>query len=179
MHYVKEHTTIPVPDVLFYDPDWDRKVGGEWMLMRYIDGINPVYLWRTLTDDQWEALCIFIADIWSQLMRLRFKFVGSIYEQQVESESWYFIGSMTYLPGHVEFCERPLRACVPLRASICICVCERDMIESSSSLPTQLDYPDVRKCSRHVNCALEITNLVNSSMNEVVGHCRARGISES
>ncbi|PBK70259.1 hypothetical protein ARMSODRAFT_1084308 [Armillaria solidipes] len=95
MHYVKEHTTIPVPDVLFYDPDWDRKVGGEWMLMRYIDGINPVYLWRTLTDDQWETLCISIADIWSQLMRLRFKFVGSIYEQQ---ESRYFIGPMTYLP---------------------------------------------------------------------------------
>lgn len=25
--------------------------------------------------------------------------------------------------GHVEFCERPLRACVLLRASICICIC--------------------------------------------------------
>ncbi|SJK96844.1 uncharacterized protein ARMOST_00090 [Armillaria ostoyae] len=98
MHYVKEHTTIPVPDVPFYDPDWDRKVGGEWMLMKYIDGINPVYLWRTLTDDQWETLRISIADIWSQLMRLRFKFIGSIYEQQVESESRYFIGPMAYIP---------------------------------------------------------------------------------
>lgn len=63
-----------------------------------VDGINPAHLWRTLTDDQWETLCISIADIWSQLMRLRFKFVGSIYEQQVESESRYFIGPMAYLP---------------------------------------------------------------------------------
>ncbi len=36
MHYVKEHTSIPVPDILVYDPDWDRKVGGEWMLVRYV-----------------------------------------------------------------------------------------------------------------------------------------------
>ncbi|KAK0462218.1 hypothetical protein IW261DRAFT_1528235 [Armillaria novae-zelandiae] len=98
MRYVKEHTTIPVPDILFYDPDWDRKVGGEWMLMRYIDGINPAHLWRTLTDDQWETLCTSIADIWSQLMCLRFKFIGSIYEQQDESERQYFIGPMAYLP---------------------------------------------------------------------------------
>ncbi|KAK0462213.1 hypothetical protein IW261DRAFT_1374782, partial [Armillaria novae-zelandiae] len=35
IRYVKEHTSIPVPDVLVYDPDWDRKVGGEWMLMKY------------------------------------------------------------------------------------------------------------------------------------------------
>ncbi len=28
-----------------------------------------------------------------------------------------------FIMGHVEFCVLPLRACVPLRASICICVC--------------------------------------------------------
>ncbi|KAK0229345.1 kinase-like domain-containing protein [Armillaria nabsnona] len=98
MQYVKEHTSIPVPNVLFYDPDWDRKVGGEWMLMRYIDGVDPSRLWRSLTDDQWEALCTSVADIWSQLLRLRFKFIGSIYEQQDESENRYFIGPMTYIP---------------------------------------------------------------------------------
>ncbi|KAK0493451.1 hypothetical protein EDD18DRAFT_421176 [Armillaria luteobubalina] len=73
-----EHTTIPVADILVYDPDWDRKVGAEWMLMKYIDGISPA----NLTDDQWEALCTSVADIWSQLLRLRFKSIGSIYEQQ-------------------------------------------------------------------------------------------------
>ncbi|PBK85546.1 hypothetical protein ARMGADRAFT_559076 [Armillaria gallica] len=91
MHYVKEHTGIPVPDILVYDPDWDRKVGGEWML---IDGVSP----SALTDDQWEALCTSVADIWSQLLRLRFKFIGSIYEQQDGFESRYFIGPMTYIP---------------------------------------------------------------------------------
>ncbi|KAK0229362.1 hypothetical protein EDD85DRAFT_852823 [Armillaria nabsnona] len=94
IHYMKEHTSIPVPDVLVYDPDWDRKVGGEWMLMKYIDGISPT----TLTDDQWEALCTSVADIWSQLLRLRFKSIGSIYQQQSEFESRYFIGPMTYIP---------------------------------------------------------------------------------
>ncbi|KAK0186208.1 hypothetical protein F5146DRAFT_1069837 [Armillaria mellea] len=68
------------------------------MLMRYIDRINPVDLWRTLSDDQRETLCTSIADIWSQLMCLRFKFIASIYEQQEESESRYFIGPMAYLP---------------------------------------------------------------------------------
>lgn len=63
-----------------------------------IDGINPEDLWRTLSDDQWETLCTSIADIWSQLMRLPFKFIGSIYEQQEESESRYFIGPIAYLP---------------------------------------------------------------------------------
>ncbi len=55
MQYVKEHTSIPVPDVLFYDPDWDRKVGGEWMLMRYVSihsyfckALNQMFLDRLM-----------------------------------------------------------------------------------------------------------------------------------
>ncbi|KAK0439456.1 uncharacterized protein EV420DRAFT_1733828 [Desarmillaria tabescens] len=91
MHYVKEHTSIPVSDILIFDPDWDRKVGGETMVL------TP-RLWRSLTDDQWETLCTSVADIWSQLLRLRFKFIGSIYEQTEESENRYFIGPMAYLP---------------------------------------------------------------------------------
>ncbi|KAK0186210.1 hypothetical protein F5146DRAFT_1164633 [Armillaria mellea] len=94
MHYVKEHTSIPVPDILVYDSDWDRKVGEPWMLMKYIDGVCPT----SLNDDQWETLCTSVADIWSQLLRLRFKSIGSIYEQRYESESRYFIGPMTYIP---------------------------------------------------------------------------------
>ncbi|KAK0462211.1 hypothetical protein IW261DRAFT_1627528 [Armillaria novae-zelandiae] len=78
IRYVKEHTSIPVPYIIVYDPGWDRKVGGQWMLMKYIDGISPA----SLTDDQWEALCTSVADIWSQLLRLHFKSIGSIYEQQ-------------------------------------------------------------------------------------------------
>ncbi|KAK0462214.1 hypothetical protein IW261DRAFT_180630 [Armillaria novae-zelandiae] len=59
-----------------------------------IDGVSP----RGLTNNQWEALCTSVADIWSQLLRLRFKSIGSIYEQQNGSKSHYFIGPMTYIP---------------------------------------------------------------------------------
>ncbi|KAG7439925.1 uncharacterized protein BT62DRAFT_649980 [Guyanagaster necrorhizus] len=33
-----------------------------------------------------------------QLLRLRFKYIGSIYEHQEKSENRYFIGPMTYIP---------------------------------------------------------------------------------
>ncbi|KZT23691.1 hypothetical protein NEOLEDRAFT_1136181 [Neolentinus lepideus HHB14362 ss-1] len=41
MKYVKKHTRIPVPEVLAYDPDDDKSVGGEWMVMEKVRDPDP------------------------------------------------------------------------------------------------------------------------------------------
>ncbi|KAK0471286.1 hypothetical protein IW261DRAFT_1344695, partial [Armillaria novae-zelandiae] len=160
IRYAKEHTSIPVPDVLVYDPDWDRKVGGEWMLMKYptfgpsfsVYASNPSEAFMNnkmdpkLSDDQWEALCTSVADIWSQLLRLRFKSVGSIYEQQDGSESRYFIGPMTYIPstGCVASPEASTSGPFSSTREWLVAVA-KGKLKSTRRIPSDFDYEQARK----------------------------------
>lgn len=48
MRYVKKHTSIPIPVVLHHDPDSDKQVGGEWMIMEHVR--NTCYLARYITN---------------------------------------------------------------------------------------------------------------------------------
>ncbi|KAK0462217.1 hypothetical protein IW261DRAFT_1528231 [Armillaria novae-zelandiae] len=159
MHYVKQHTTIPVADILIYDPDWDRKVGAEWMLMKYIDGISPA----KLSDDQWEALCTSVADIWSQLLRLRFKSIGSIYEQQDDSESRYFIGPMTYIPstGCVASPEASTSGPFSSTREWLVAVA-RGKLKSTRRIPSDFDYEQARKWQETVIDMVQKSPLLDS-----------------
>ncbi|KAK0493472.1 hypothetical protein EDD18DRAFT_1108252 [Armillaria luteobubalina] len=142
IRYVKEHTSIPVPDILVYDPDWDRKVGAEWMLMKYIDGISPA----NLTDDQWESLCPSVADIWSQLLRLRFKSIGSIYEQQDESEKRYFIGPMTYIPDSGSIGSPEASTSGPFSSTReWLVAVAKGKLDSTRRIPADFDYEQAQK----------------------------------
>ncbi|KAK0471284.1 hypothetical protein IW261DRAFT_1612156 [Armillaria novae-zelandiae] len=160
MHYVKQHTTIPVADILVYDPDWDRKVGGECMLMKYIDGISPA----SLTDDQWEALCTSVADIWSRLLRLRFKSIGSIYEQQDGSESRYFIGPMTYIPDTGSIASPEATTSGPFSSTReWLVAAAMGKLNATRRLPSDFDYEQARKWQGTVIDVVQNSPLLDSS----------------
>ncbi|KAK0471287.1 hypothetical protein IW261DRAFT_1572163 [Armillaria novae-zelandiae] len=159
MHYVKQHTTIPVADILVYDPDWDRKVGAEWMLMKYIDGISPA----KLSDDQWEAFCTSVADIWSQLLRLRFKSIGSIYEQQDGSESRYFIGPMTYIPDTGSIASPEAATSGPFSSTKeWLVAAAKGKLNSTRRIPSDFDYEQASRWQGTVIDVVQKSPLLDS-----------------
>ncbi|TFK49155.1 hypothetical protein OE88DRAFT_477089 [Heliocybe sulcata] len=95
IRFVKKNTKIPVPEVLAYDPDEDGKVGGEWMLMEYIKGVNVQKAWQNMDEDQRALVVRAIADVWAELLGLRFSSIGSIWE---DGENGFKVGPMTFMP---------------------------------------------------------------------------------
>ncbi|KAJ7174069.1 hypothetical protein C8R43DRAFT_977017 [Mycena crocata] len=78
MRYVGLNTTIPVPEIYFYDEDLNGNVGGPWMLMEYVDSPSLGNIWHEMTQDQKHSVCLTIADYWNQLLSLRFDAIGSL-----------------------------------------------------------------------------------------------------
>ncbi|KAK0471871.1 hypothetical protein IW261DRAFT_1317660, partial [Armillaria novae-zelandiae] len=90
LRYLKKHRSVPVPDVFAYDLDIDGQVGGAWMIMEIVDGMNASLIWETLTSKQKHKLCLAIGDLYSSLLSLRFNSIGSMHE----SEGRLFIGPL-------------------------------------------------------------------------------------
>ncbi|THH14272.1 hypothetical protein EW146_g6046 [Bondarzewia mesenterica] len=64
IRFIRKHTTIPVPRVLLSA----RGYGSQFMLMRYVDGVNLESAWRRLDDDQRAHV---VRQLRSTVMRLR------------------------------------------------------------------------------------------------------------
>ncbi|TFK49156.1 hypothetical protein OE88DRAFT_1737353 [Heliocybe sulcata] len=97
MKFVKENTKIPVPEVLAYDSDEDGKVGGEGMLMEYVDGLDVQEAWQNMDEDQRALAVQAIADVWVELLGLRFSRIGSIWE---DGRNGFKVGPMTFMPSN-------------------------------------------------------------------------------
>ncbi|KZT23710.1 kinase-like protein [Neolentinus lepideus HHB14362 ss-1] len=93
LKYVKEHTCIPVPEVIDYDRDEDGAVGGEWMVMEYIPGVSLGEKWGEMTVTQKGEAARSIANVWAELLSLTFPAIGSLYEEGK-------IGQMTFFPSN-------------------------------------------------------------------------------
>ncbi|KAJ7076102.1 kinase-like domain-containing protein [Mycena belliarum] len=80
MKYIKENTTIPVPEVYLHDDDVSGEVGGSWMVAEYIPhrDASLYYRWPRMSRSQKEDACKAIAKIWHELLSLRFDAVGSL-----------------------------------------------------------------------------------------------------
>ncbi|EPQ52151.1 hypothetical protein GLOTRDRAFT_132269 [Gloeophyllum trabeum ATCC 11539] len=95
--YIRKYTQIPAPDVLGYDADEDGGVGGEWMVMEYVRGTPLIMAWAAMSDDQRRQVTKHVADIWAQLLRLRFSHIGSLQE---DGKGDFFVGPLTRLPSN-------------------------------------------------------------------------------
>ncbi|KAJ3786422.1 hypothetical protein GGU10DRAFT_332375 [Lentinula aff. detonsa] len=104
MRYLKRHSAIPVPEIYGYDNDADRRVGGTWMVMEYVEGRNVDQVWHTLTTTQREQLALSLADLWSQLILQTFDRIGSLYERP---EGQFVVGPMTFLPTRNHYAIAP------------------------------------------------------------------------
>ncbi|TFK49168.1 hypothetical protein OE88DRAFT_478242 [Heliocybe sulcata] len=91
--YLREHTKIPVPDVVYYDDDKDGSIGAEWMAMEYVEGNRLLGIWADLSPEQRTAAAVSIADVERQLLSLRFDSIGSLYDGGR-------VGPMTFLPSN-------------------------------------------------------------------------------
>ncbi|KAK3712960.1 hypothetical protein LTR37_008845 [Vermiconidia calcicola] len=76
--YVRQHTTIPVPETYFVNFDPTHAVGSAFVLMERMQGIHLYAIWEKLNTDQRFAVVEQIADVLAQLASLKFEKIGSI-----------------------------------------------------------------------------------------------------
>ncbi|KAH7882501.1 hypothetical protein F5I97DRAFT_1930447 [Phlebopus sp. FC_14] len=79
MHYLREKTNIPVPDVYFYDSNPYNRLGGEYILMSKASGISLSRVYHSMSNEEIKILFKNVASIIIPLFAQRFTHLGSIY----------------------------------------------------------------------------------------------------
>ncbi|KAG1763292.1 hypothetical protein EDD22DRAFT_887499 [Suillus occidentalis] len=79
MHYLRQRTSIPVPDVYHYDPNPYNRLGGEYILMSKAKGVPLSRVYHTLSNEQLKSLFANLAAIIVPLFAQRFSHIGSLY----------------------------------------------------------------------------------------------------
>lgn len=80
LKYVKEHTTVPVPDVIAYDSSADNALGFEWILMSKVIGITLEDAWDSMSQAAKESLTTDLARMVMSLQTRSFGMMGSLYQ---------------------------------------------------------------------------------------------------
>jgi aminoglycoside phosphotransferase (APT) family kinase protein len=80
--YVRQHTHIPVPQVLHFNAMRDDEFGFEWMIQDRVPGSSLTDLWKDVSWLEKELLVRKIVVYLAQLFRHRFRLLGSIYATQ-------------------------------------------------------------------------------------------------
>ena len=79
MKYIKTHSTIPVPEVYFFDMDPNNRVGAQFMIIEKLPGKSLYDAWdNDLSFDDLLSIVTDIAHIHVQLSALHFDQIGSI-----------------------------------------------------------------------------------------------------
>ncbi|KAH7086000.1 kinase-like domain-containing protein [Paraphoma chrysanthemicola] len=81
--FVREHTTIPVPEVIAFESDLTNELGFEWVLMERLDGRPLREKWHDLSWLKKGLIVQQVADFVAQLSRFKFSLIGSIYSHNV------------------------------------------------------------------------------------------------
>ncbi|KAK7967133.1 uncharacterized protein PG986_001410 [Apiospora aurea] len=69
LRFIRENTTIPVPEVIAFDDTRSSKIGFEWILMEFIPGQSLRYRWRKFSMDQKTTLVRRVAEMQAQLFQ--------------------------------------------------------------------------------------------------------------
>lgn len=76
--YVRQYTTIPVPETYFVNLDPTHAVGAPFLLMERMPGIHLWNIWQELSTEQKTSVMAQIADVLAQLAQLKFDKIGSL-----------------------------------------------------------------------------------------------------
>lgn len=79
MHYLREQTSIPVPDVYYYDANPYNRLGGEYILMSKAKGVPLSRVYYSLSNEELKSLFANVAAIIVPLFAQRFSHIGSLY----------------------------------------------------------------------------------------------------
>ncbi|EPQ55173.1 hypothetical protein GLOTRDRAFT_129463 [Gloeophyllum trabeum ATCC 11539] len=96
MKHVLKCTRVPVPEVFVYDADADGGVGGEWMVMEYVQGVPLDECWVQMTADERASVVAGIIAVLAELVSLRFPAIGSLQEDE---QGLCVVGPMTFTPS--------------------------------------------------------------------------------
>lgn len=69
MRWMREHTDLPVPEVIDFDDGNKNEIGFEWMIMEKMPGSTLHHRWRSMSYPQKVFLTVRIAKIQAQLFR--------------------------------------------------------------------------------------------------------------
>jgi len=79
MRFVRQNTSIPVPEIIAFDHTRDNDIGFEWIIMEMMPGMPLHRRWRSFTADQKTWVTDQIAGIQAQLITCQsFKGIGSL-----------------------------------------------------------------------------------------------------
>jgi len=77
--FVREKTTIPVPQILAYDADLHNELGFEWIIMERVDARPLQEVWHQISWDKKQQVVTQVADFTAQLFRIEMSSIGSLY----------------------------------------------------------------------------------------------------
>jgi len=80
LKFIKQHTTIPVPEVYFANYNPNHAVGAAFVLTERMPGKRLSDIWPGLISEHKLAAVLQIADVLAQLARLHFRCIGSLRE---------------------------------------------------------------------------------------------------
>ncbi|XXH00871.1 hypothetical protein Hte_007222 [Hypoxylon texense] len=76
MRFVRDHTSIPVPEV--YNAYWDEESGRVRIVMEYIEGERLDYAWDKLTEEEKESVTGQLRNHFTELRKISGSFIGSV-----------------------------------------------------------------------------------------------------
>jgi predicted Ser/Thr protein kinase len=80
MRQIKAHTSVPVPEVYFYDFDASNTVGAQYMFIERLPGRQLSTIWDQLSLDDKKSVVAALANALVQLSSLKFDQIGCLTE---------------------------------------------------------------------------------------------------
>ncbi|KAJ7243566.1 kinase-like domain-containing protein [Mycena haematopus] len=78
LKFVKNRTSIPVPELYHFESDVNNALGTRYMIMQRIKGESLGSRWPSMSPEQRKDVVRQLADIQAQLLQIRFPTIGSI-----------------------------------------------------------------------------------------------------
>ncbi|KAJ4856178.1 phosphotransferase enzyme family domain-containing protein [Trichoderma breve] len=106
LRWVRENTSIPVPEVFGFDDSNDNEIGFEWILMEYMQGTSARKRWRTMSMEQKVALAERFAVFQFKLSGLEkpesiFEGIGTLDSPEIDLEVNSKTSQSTAAPGRL------------------------------------------------------------------------------
>ena len=79
LHWVRDNTSLPVPEVIAYQADRTSAIGLEWIVMSKMPGRALAGRWRGVTFSAKEAIVRRLAVFCSETFRAQLRGIGSLY----------------------------------------------------------------------------------------------------
>lgn len=97
LRWLKQHSGIPVPEVIAFDDSRNNEIGYEWILMEMMPGASAWNRWRKLSMEAKETLVQEIAEYQAQLFRnSEFRTIGTLLGENVAAAS-----TSCFTPGRI------------------------------------------------------------------------------